>query len=81
LLSMASWHRIQYGAHGTAASHFGWDVLIALLTHRKAAFLDTTESSTGVSKLVKFPVEITDREGRVVKPPGFRPVDRRFSQR
>src|SRR5438270_12663647 len=38
------------------------DVLIALLAGPKAAFLDTIERRTGVSKLVEFPVQVTNRE-------------------
>jgi hypothetical protein len=38
------------------------DVFITLLARPEAAFLDTTESRTGVSKLVKFSVEVTNRE-------------------
>src|ERR1700730_1485181 len=37
-------------------------VVIALLAGSKAAFLDATERRTGVSKLVKFPVEVTNSE-------------------
>ena len=37
------------------------DVVVALLTGSKATFLDTTECRTGVSKLVKFTAEITNR--------------------
>ena len=38
------------------------DVFIALLARPKAAFLDTTEGRTCVSKLVKFTVEVRNRE-------------------
>ena len=38
------------------------DVFIALLAGPKVAFLDSTESRTGVSKLVEFPVQVTNRE-------------------
>jgi hypothetical protein len=38
------------------------DVVIALLARPEATFLDTTERRAGVSKLVKFTVEITNRE-------------------
>ena len=38
------------------------DVLIALLARPKAAFLDTAERRTGVSKLIKFTVEVTNRK-------------------
>src|SRR5208282_2328066 len=38
------------------------DVVIALLARPEAAFLDATERRTGVSKLVKFTVEVTNRE-------------------
>ena len=38
------------------------DVFIALLAGPEAAFLDATESRTGVSKLVEFTVEVTNRE-------------------
>jgi hypothetical protein len=38
------------------------DIVIALLTRPETAFLDATERRTGVSKLVKFTVEITNRE-------------------
>jgi hypothetical protein len=38
------------------------DVVIALLARPKAAFRDTTEGRTGVSKLVKFAVEVTNSE-------------------
>jgi hypothetical protein len=38
------------------------DVVIALLARPETAFLDATERRTGVSKLVKFTVEITNRE-------------------
>src|ERR1700730_8789654 len=38
------------------------DVFFALLAGPKAAFLDTSESRTGFSKLVEFPVELTNRE-------------------
>jgi hypothetical protein len=38
------------------------DVLIALPAGPAAALLDTAESRAGVSKLVEFPVEVTNRE-------------------
>jgi len=38
------------------------DVVIALLACPETAFLDPTEGRTGVSKLVKFTVEVTNRE-------------------
>jgi hypothetical protein len=38
------------------------DVFIALLAYPEAAFPDTTEGCTGVSKFVEFPVEVTNRE-------------------
>jgi len=41
---------------------FRVDVFIALLASPKAAFLDTTERCAGVSKLVKFSVEVTNSE-------------------
>jgi hypothetical protein len=46
------------------------DVVVALLTGSKATFLDTTECRTGVSKLVKFTAEITNRVNR--DPPAAR---------
>jgi hypothetical protein len=38
------------------------DVFIALLARAKAAFVYTTEGRTGVSKLVEFSVEVTNRK-------------------
>src|ERR1700691_2181332 len=38
------------------------NLLIALLARPEAAFLDATERRTGVSNLVKFTVEVTNRE-------------------
>jgi hypothetical protein len=38
------------------------DVLIALLAYPEVAFLDTAKGRACVSKLVKFTVEVTNRE-------------------
>jgi hypothetical protein len=38
------------------------DVLIAFLAYPEAAFRDAAESRLGVSKVVKFSVEVANRE-------------------
>jgi len=72
---VASWrlHLVKIAIHGFLALYTkcspGYrceplrvDVFIALLARPKAAFVYTTEGSTGVSKLVEFPVEVTNRK-------------------
>jgi len=38
------------------------DVVLTLLAYPEAAFLDPAEGRTGLSKLVRFTVEVTNRE-------------------